>query len=316
MVPNKPIFIVGVPRSGTTLLAQLLNASGQIYFPFETHFFQLVNNKTWMQKEDGFSAFFSSKLNHYEQYYGYSLAEKRLLRQKTRSARTKREFLSIICQYEANKKRVERWGEKTPGHIAHINDILESFPECKIVAIIRDPRDIYLSMLKVPWGLKNVYKIVKRYKTSYQKVLKYRKMFSDSILIVKYEDLIKKPEYTIKYLYTDCGLEYKKSIFDNFSHKNNINFDKKREPWKLKNQKSNIDKNNLEKWKYDTKKRSNEFSFISWYLKTEIKLFDYEEYNQNSNIFNFLYYNASYLNYFRLKIKRKLKKLLDRKYIK
>ena len=38
-----PIFIVGVPRSGTTLVSNLLNASNEIYIGPETHFFHLKN---------------------------------------------------------------------------------------------------------------------------------------------------------------------------------------------------------------------------------------------------------------------------------
>ena len=36
-----PIFVMGVPRSGTTLVSTLINASKQVYIPEETHFFHL-----------------------------------------------------------------------------------------------------------------------------------------------------------------------------------------------------------------------------------------------------------------------------------
>jgi len=40
---NFPVFVIGVPRSGTTLVSNILNASKKIYIPEETHFYFLKN---------------------------------------------------------------------------------------------------------------------------------------------------------------------------------------------------------------------------------------------------------------------------------
>ena len=68
---SPPVFIVGMPRSGTTLLSNLLNASEEIYFPQETHFFSQLNK---FKKNEGklkktFEKFYLNKNEIY--FFGY-----------------------------------------------------------------------------------------------------------------------------------------------------------------------------------------------------------------------------------------------------
>ena len=62
---NPPIFIVGMPRSGTTLLSNLLNATKEIYFPEETHFYQVVEKFYHNQKSDIYLDYLNPKKNQY-----------------------------------------------------------------------------------------------------------------------------------------------------------------------------------------------------------------------------------------------------------
>ena len=62
---DSPIFIVGIPRSGTTLLSNLLNATKEIYFPEETHFYQVIEKFYHNQKSDIYLDYLNPKKNQY-----------------------------------------------------------------------------------------------------------------------------------------------------------------------------------------------------------------------------------------------------------
>src|SRR5258708_5191931 len=49
------------------------------------------------------------------------------------------------------------WGDKTPYYIGHIDELRRVFPEARIVNLVRDGRDVALSLLRVPFGPANVW---------------------------------------------------------------------------------------------------------------------------------------------------------------
>src|SRR4051812_49769243 len=49
------------------------------------------------------------------------------------------------------------WGDKTPYYIGHIDELRRVFPEARIVNLVRDGRDVALSLLRVPFGPANTW---------------------------------------------------------------------------------------------------------------------------------------------------------------
>jgi Sulfotransferase family len=147
-----PVFVLGAPRSGTTLLYHmLLSAGGFAVFRAETHVFDLL----WPRFGD----------------FGKLANRRRLLEQwlHTKSFRVSGldaarvedlvlnqchgwgAFLRKIMEEIARSQQVERWAECTPDHLLYLPEIKEEIPDALIIHIIRDGRDVAVSAAKQGW---------------------------------------------------------------------------------------------------------------------------------------------------------------------
>tara|TARA_B110000285_G_C15140503_1_gene630460 strand:- start:3489 stop:4418 length:930 start_codon:yes stop_codon:yes gene_type:complete len=269
VLKNTPVFIVGMPRSGTTLLSNLINASKQIYIPEETHYFIQKNNYLKLpnrkQKKQSFNEFYLDQKNHYTKPLGLDLNE---VEQLKRTDDTNF-FQKLISFKLKNNSNIERWGEKTPIHFTCTDDILTLYPNAKIIHIIRDPRDVFNSMIKSNWH--NVFPYNLRYE-QYKKATILFKKSSKSIINIKYEDLINDSNSSLKKIYSFCNLKYNDSILETFYQKENVNFSIENEPWKANNLKA-IDNSSIYKWKKNQDDAM--IQFTGWYLRSEIESLNY-----------------------------------------
>src|SRR5207245_5271517 len=69
-----------------------------------------------------------------------------------RECRNGSDFLRIVMEEIASSKAVDRWIDSTPTNIPHMLRIHRDFPDAKFVHIIRDPRDVALSLDKRAWS--------------------------------------------------------------------------------------------------------------------------------------------------------------------
>jgi hypothetical protein len=115
---ERPIFIVGSSRSGTSMLTRILGSSTELKYFSEN---RIVRRHMWQMVKD--TGLISRELPE---------LEKTLIR------------LSGV-------KYQQRLLEKTPGHSLLINSLANYFPDAQFIHIIRDGRDVALSMLKHSW---------------------------------------------------------------------------------------------------------------------------------------------------------------------
>lgn len=296
---SPPVFIVGMPRSGTTLLSNLLNASEEIYFPQETHFFSQLNKfkknegklkktfeKFYLNKNEIYFKSWNLDINKIEELAG--LNEKELF-----------EKLIYLLQLQ-NKKQFENWGEKTPIHFVYIPQILKFYPNAKFIHIIRDPRDVFNSMIASSWvKIFPFEEKINQFKISSGLHLSNK----ENIISIKYEDLVLNTEKTLKEIFSFSNLNYTEKILSNFNKEENLNFSEKFEPWK-KNNKKNIDKKNIFKWKNEKEKPL--YYYISSQLKQEISNLGYESLPPKFRLNNYFFYFTATIGNFILRIKKRL----------
>lgn len=115
--------------------------------------------------------------------------------------------------------RVERGkeivGEKTPRHIRHVEDILEVFPNAKVISLFRDPRATALSELKAYFGSPSVIVTTKRWREYVQKHFELQeKLPAETYKMIRYCDLIKFPEQTLKEITSHIGVEFESEMLD------------------------------------------------------------------------------------------------------
>jgi hypothetical protein len=147
-----PVFVLGSPRSGTTLLYHmLLSAGGFAVYRSETHVFNLLeiaygdlrrpaNRKRLMQAWLASKLFRLSGLNALE-------VEAKVLAECQNGG----DLLRIVMGAIARMQKVERWADCTPEHLLYMWRIKQTIPNALVVHIIRDGSDVALSLAKQRW---------------------------------------------------------------------------------------------------------------------------------------------------------------------
>ena len=217
-----PIFVIGTPRSGTTLTAKILGRHSKIFMPGETHFFEDVYSR---RKELGehFGTNTSEKiLERLSTIYGRSnepADQKRVshlfsdhenVASLVASWKTYKDVITSFMELQMRHEGKSRWGNQVPRDIFNYKDILEFFPDVKIIVCVRDVRDFLLSY-KNKWKITspdNVESLRKLYhpvvtsllwKSSMRLIPVLKKRVNpDNLLILYYEELASRPEITVK----------------------------------------------------------------------------------------------------------------------
>ena len=153
MAMNAPVFIVGCPRSGTSFLYHLLlSAGGFAEFRTQMNVFDVLepiygNLGVMKHKKKMMKEWLQSKAFHVS---GLDAAE---VEAKVLSeCHSAADFLRIVMDMVAQKQGVKRWIDSTPTNIPHMQRIVKEFPDARIVHIIRDGRDVALSLDKQGWS--------------------------------------------------------------------------------------------------------------------------------------------------------------------
>jgi len=154
MENSPPTFIVGCGRSGTTLLKMILNSHPDLAIPVESHFIydiarRIVSGRfpASLTHPNDWNRFLEYLKNHrYLNRWGISLPLlfKRLEGIEDRTYASM--FTTIFKEFMQDEGK-PRWGDKTPMNVNYIFLIDHFFPKAKFVHIIRDGRDVALSLL-------------------------------------------------------------------------------------------------------------------------------------------------------------------------
>ena len=149
---NPYVFIVGCPRSGTTLLQRIVNAHPQIAITPETHWIaRLFEKRKGLTPEGVVTRKLISRLLEQPGFTRLGIGQEDLLamiaggRPVSYSSLVTRIFDSYG---KAQGKALV--GDKTPGYVRRMNTLHALWPEARFVHLIRDGRDVYLSMRHRP----------------------------------------------------------------------------------------------------------------------------------------------------------------------
>ena len=196
---KEPVFIVGVPRSGTTLLQSLL-CNTDHYFPVpETHFFSRAalglpgKNLSHENKKE------ILRILHKK-------ARIRIAIQSLCKLKSKREIFEYIINIY-NRDNRSTFLEKTPRHALFYLEIKQWYPDARFICMIRDPRNTISSILKM--GKENEKSAI-IFSMLYNKIVKNILIISKekNVHVVRYEDLTDKPEKTLKNIFKFLKLQY------------------------------------------------------------------------------------------------------------
>jgi len=204
--PDQLVFCTGAPRSGTTVTYSLL-CSQETYpmFPectFITPMFDLYHRISRFSDKERFEHYFKNQDNLKEMFVSF----------------INRMIVSLIDNWPRKKTLVL----KDPELICHINDaFFELFPKAKVVIVIREPKDIIASLIKVKKryrtfvSLEDTVNYLLKYTSSIKEV---SSKYCENVIVVKYEDIVNKKRKVFLDIEKTLGYKINKESFQHISY--------------------------------------------------------------------------------------------------
>ncbi len=187
-----PIFVIGFPRSGTTLLATILSRHSRIAAPPETRFLEEVADGATDRSAMLARAFGNRRC----QDLGLD-AETVAARFSDRPATYDWLFRIMLETYAADAGK-ELVAEKSPVHLLHMPALIQWYPKARFLVLARDGRDCVLSLLKTPWAHNSLLRHSAEWRRRMRRVRQIRDALGKSVHIVRYEDLVLTPEIELR----------------------------------------------------------------------------------------------------------------------
>jgi hypothetical protein len=237
------IFIVGLPRTGTKLIMNVLaGSSRKIYISPETHFVgrlirpglrgnmrsigdmaqdtnvrKLVDLLYSDQAQDTYWRLLRSGQ--------LGVDRESLLCDLLNSDRSDRGIFEVLMHAPPQASESEILGEKSPAHLYHVPTLLEWFPAAKIIHTFRDPRAVLMSELQKrermrPTTLRarlgrpflplvTLLHMSGAWLYAVRLDARYKKRYPQNYYLSKFEDLVSNPEESVRRLCAFLDLEFR-----------------------------------------------------------------------------------------------------------
>ena len=199
---SRPIFIVGMPRSGTTLIEQIVSSHSKIFGGGELTFFNDFFQKKQSLKKNNFLEILTDI--------------------------TEKDFLDIgkiyVDKIEDLSKKNKYLTNKLPSNFINIGLIKLSLPWAKIIHCERNSLDTCFSCFKTNFTQNNYYsysldELGSFYKLYEKQMNYYKEKFGEEILNIKYEDVVENIEKETKKILNYLDLSFEKNCLEFYKNK-------------------------------------------------------------------------------------------------
>lgn len=213
---HRPVFVVGAPRSGTTLVYSLLLASGEfaMYEEGETRLLQCRGRYGPLWFGPSYRRFMEDWIAS-DQFLRAGLPAEPFRREAERHRSSYVDFLRFFMSEMCRTQGRSRWAEKTPANVHHMERLARAFPTALFVHVVRDARDVALSRRKLGWHVvrsddrdRQLLGAVKHWELLVRKGRRSGRRLGGRYLELRFEDLVEEPEPEISRLarFTDAAI--------------------------------------------------------------------------------------------------------------
>jgi hypothetical protein len=216
---TRPLILLGVSRSGTTLLRVILDRSPGIAIPDESFFVPLLARRHRGRVEAGRFLDDLSRLPVLADWELRPSDVAPLLRRDLTAA----EAIAAIFEAYALKAGKPRWGDKTPMYMRHLALLERLFPDAHYVHLIRDGRDAAVSFLRMPEGTftrtwahpENAAEFACLWRVEVAAAHELgRRVGPSRYLEARYEELVSDPEATVRAICAFAQLPFEPAMLD------------------------------------------------------------------------------------------------------
>jgi Sulfotransferase family len=205
------LFIVGYPRSGTTLLRAMFDSHPEMAIPWESYFLPVLwPRRAVYERSEGFDVrqFVADLANTSFRYWRLpEPALRRFLEEAEPSdyAAAARGVYRFYAQLQGKP----RFGDKTPVYIMDVPMLAAIFAEARFLHLVRDGRDVALSLRDAPWGPNTVLDAAISWSYWVRECREAgfglgRQRYCE----IRYEDLVQDPEGTLRRLCPFAELDF------------------------------------------------------------------------------------------------------------
>ena len=199
------IFILGMPRSGSTLTEQIISSHSKVYGLGETGYLQRIFQKELIDIQKGE---LKKDIQNMLQYDFNQIIDK----------------FDNYLEFFNTKKKI--YTDKTLLNFVHLGFIKIIFPNSKVIHTTRNPKDNCLSIYKnnftqLNWS--NDEKDINKFYNLYKDLMNFwKKKLGNFIYELNYESLINNPESKIKELLNHCNLDFERDCLKFYENKNQV----------------------------------------------------------------------------------------------
>jgi hypothetical protein len=214
-----PLILLGVSRSGTTLLRVILDRSPGIAIPDESFFVPLLARRHGRSID---AAEFLDDVTRVPTIRDWGLTAADVA-PRVRSGMTTGAAIAAVFEAYAERAGKPRWGDKTPMYMRHLSLLDRLFPDAQYVHLVRDGRDAALSFLEMPegtftrtWAHPTTpagFACLWRKEVEAARSLG-REVGSERYLEVRYEELVARTEQVVREICAFASIPYQPAMLD------------------------------------------------------------------------------------------------------
>ena len=210
MTPE-PFLIVGNDRSGTTMLRLIVDRGADAAVPPESMFltdFAAAFDAGGPRDEPAAARLMQEVWQH-PKVRLWDLPPQPPAVPRGLGGQDAYRFI-VAAPFEAYAARhgKQRWGDKTPHYVHHIDHLLRLWPGARIVVLVRDGRDVALSLRRMPFGPNNAWAAAQWWARGVRAGARAQREHPEAVLTVHYEALAQHPQEEVRRLCGFLGLGY------------------------------------------------------------------------------------------------------------
>jgi hypothetical protein len=211
---DRPIFVVGCPRSGTTMLQLMLHSHPRIAIPPETRFVVTAYER---RREFGDLEHPANRRalarwivgRSQTKFLDLGLDADSIIEEIMAAPPSLGSALGTVFQAYARRFGKQRWGDKRPTYIQHLDGLLRLFPDAQVVHLIRDGRDCVASLKEVSWYKRDVFHAAATWTQAIDLGRRAEaRLGPDSYYQLQYEHLVDDPQGELRGLCAFLGEDF------------------------------------------------------------------------------------------------------------
>ena len=215
---SPPLLVLGVRRSGTTLLRVMLDRHPDLAIPDESYFIpQLADRQRSKVDVESFLDDLSRLPTIHE--WEIPLDD---VRARLRPGMPLGEAIGAVYETYAAIRGNHRWGDKTPMYMQRLSLLERLFPDARYVHLIGDGRDTAVSFLSMPAGIvtrtwahpETAGEFACQWRTEVEAARALGRRVGDRYLETRYEELVADPERELRRICELAALEFAPSMLE------------------------------------------------------------------------------------------------------